>query len=234
MFSPDGELLQVEYAMEAVKKGAAVVGIRGSDSVILAIERRTTAKLQDARTLRKIVKVDEHVGLAFAGLTADARVLVNRARIECQSYRLTVEDAPTPEYVARHIASVQQRFTQRGGVRPFGISTLLGGFGVDKVPQLWLTDPSGTHSSWKANAVGRNAKSIREFLEKNYTYEAPPSQEDAVKLAIKALLEIVESGGKSIEVAVMRAGEGMRSLEQAEVDKVVEELEAEAEEAAAT
>eukprot|EP00271_Cylindrocystis_brebissonii_P012073 TRINITY_DN30156_c0_g1_i1.p1 TRINITY_DN30156_c0_g1~~TRINITY_DN30156_c0_g1_i1.p1 ORF type:complete len:252 (-),score=56.68 TRINITY_DN30156_c0_g1_i1:469-1224(-) len=225
VFSPDGHLFQVEYASEAVRKGTTAVGVRGLDNIVLGVEKKSTAKLQDARTVRKIHVLDEHVCLAFAGLTADARVLVNRARVECQSHRLTLEDPVTVEYITRYIAGVQQKYTQSGGVRPFGISTLIVGFDpYTSAPSLYQTDPSGTFTAWKANATGRNSKTVREYLEKNYT---ETSGIDTVKLTVKALLEVVESGGKNIEIAVMTKDKGLRIWDEAEVEEIVAGIEAE-------
>uniref|UniRef100_A0A7S0KXK9 Proteasome subunit alpha type n=1 Tax=Asterionellopsis glacialis TaxID=33640 RepID=A0A7S0KXK9_9STRA len=230
VFSPDGHLFQVEYAMEAVRRGSTAVGIKGKDCVVLAVERRALAKLQDARTIRKIVSVDERSVLAFAGLTADARVLVNKVRVEAQSYRLTMEDSPSVEYLARYLARTQQQYTQRGGVRPFGIATLITGVeGDDGNPVLYQTDPAGTHSRWKAQVIGgRNAKSLREFLEKQYTDEL--TEEQSVRLAIQALLEVVDSGAKTMEICVVRKGGVKQIMDETDIDVIVKEIEAEAEE----
>lgn len=204
--------------------------------------------MQDARTIRKIVKVDDHTVLAFAGLTADARVLINKLRVEAQSYRLTMEDAPSVDYLARFLATTQQKYTQRGGVRPFGIATLLTGIlpeeqpgndddatvttpaaALSGRPYLYQTDPAGTHSRWKAQVIGgRNAKSLREFLEKNY--QADMEEAATVKLAITALLEVVDSGAKTMEICVVRRGGISAMMEESEIETIVKEIEAEQEE----
>ena len=190
-------------------------------------------RLQDARTIRKIVSIDDNTVLAFAGLTADARVLINKVRVEAQSFRLTMEDAPSVDYLARYVARIQQQYTQQGGVRPFGIATLMTGLGADPSrpgkPFLYQTDPAGTHSRWKAQAIGgRNAKSLREFLEKQYT--ADLTEQQAVRLAIQALLEVVDSGAKSIELVVVREGGKKVSMEEAQMEQIVADIEAEQQE----
>jgi len=232
VFSPDGHLFQVEYAQEAVKKGSTAIGVRGENVVVLGIEKKSVPKLQEERTVRKICMIDDHVCMAFAGLTADARVLVNRARMECQSHRLTVEDPVTIEYITRYIATVKQRYTQSNGRRPFGLSALVVGFDYDGTPHLYQTDPSGTYHAWKANAIGRSAKTVRDFLEQNYTEEIAKDDDNTIKLTVKALLEVVQSGSKSMEIAVMRRKGSLKILKADEVDKIVEEIEKEKAEAA--
>ena len=127
------------------------------------------------------------------------------------------------EYITRFIAGVQQKYTQSGGVRPFGISTLVAGFDAAGAPCLFQTDPSGTFSAWKAAATGRNSKTVREWLEKNY---AAAAGDEAVKLTVRALLEVVEAGSKNIEVAVLRPGQRMAILPDEAVDAMVAAIEA--------
>lgn len=208
-------------------------------------------KLQDTRiTPSKIGLVDTHVCLAFAGLNADARILMDKARLEAQSHRLTVEDPVTIEYITKYVAGVQQRYTQSGGVRPFGISTLIVGFDKgDKSPRLYQTEPSGIYSAWyfrfsrqcsiidlicffrKANAIGRSSKTVREFLERNHKDDM--DREETIKLTVKSLLEVVQTGAKNIEIAIMAPGQLIEMLPVEEIESYVKSIETEKQEEAA-
>jgi 20S proteasome subunit alpha 4 len=226
VFSPDGHLFQVEYALEAVRRGSTTIGVRGADHVCLAVEKRATPKLQDPRTIRKIVSIDDNICLAFSGLNADARVLINKVRIECQSFRLNVEDDPTVDYVAKFVARTQQKYTHRGGVRPFGISNLIGGFNGAGKPALYQTDPSGAYFEWKATAIGKNSKTVQDFLEKKY--EEDMDEDKTLKLTLKALLEVTEASAQNIEVIMIKK-DGPKWIPQEELEPLLKLLDDSAE-----
>jgi len=232
VFSPDGHLFQVEYAMEAVKQGASALAIKCNDCVIFGAELRSPAKLQKKSSVKKILEIDDHLVCVCAGLTADARVLINRARVECQSYRLQNEQAPPPMILARFVSELQQQYTVRGGRRPFGLATLIGGHHQHLTDpqnvQLFQTLPSGIYTEWKANAIGRKDKMLNEFLEKHYT--SSMSEEQGIKLAVKCLLEVVEHGAKNIDIGILVKGKKLRKLNEEEVNELVEQIQREEDE----
>jgi len=231
VFSPDGHLFQVEYAMEAVKQGASALAIKCNECMIFGAELRSPAKLQKKSSVKKILEIDDHLVCVAAGLTADARVLINRARVECQSYRLQNEQAPPPLIISRFVAELQQQYTVRGGRRPFGLAALIGGWHpyiTDKQKvQLYQTLPSGIYTEWKANAIGRKDKMLNEFLEKHY--KANMDKADGIKLAVRCLLEVVEHGAKNIDIGILETGKKLKKLDEKQVIDLVEQIQKEAE-----
>uniref|UniRef100_A0A8C5L050 Proteasome subunit alpha type n=1 Tax=Jaculus jaculus TaxID=51337 RepID=A0A8C5L050_JACJA len=191
---PDGHPFQVEYTQEAIKKGS--MAEEGTLLFLVWKKKKSMAKLRDERIVQKICALDD-------SLTVNARIVTNRAQVE---------------YITRYIASLKQHYTQSNGHRPFGISALVVGFDFDGTPRLYQTDPSGTYHAWKANAIGWGATSVCEFLE-NYTDEAIETDDLTIKLVIKELLEMVQSGGKNIELTVMRRDQPLKILNPKESEK---------------
>jgi proteasome alpha subunit len=167
MFSPDGRLYQVEYAREAVRRGAGTVGVRTAEGVVFAADGRLRSPLMAPESIEKIHDIDGRIGVASAGHVADSRRLVDVARQYAQRERLRYGEPPEVESVAKAVADFVQESTQTGGTRPFGAAVLLGG--VDESgPQLYEVDPSGTPTGWTAAAVGNGADASRELLESGY------------------------------------------------------------------
>ncbi|WP_290623322.1 MULTISPECIES: archaeal proteasome endopeptidase complex subunit alpha [unclassified Archaeoglobus] len=189
VFSPDGRLFQVEYAREAVKRGATAIGIKCRDGVILIADKRVGSKLLEADTIEKIYKIDEHICAATSGLVADARVLIDRARIEAQINRLTYDETITVKELAKRICDFKQQYTQYGGVRPFGVSLLIAG--VDEVPKLYETDPSGALLEYKATAIGMGRNTVVEYFEKEYSPDM--GFDEALILGLVAMGKAIES-----------------------------------------
>ena len=183
VFSPDGRLYQVEYAIETVRRGTIAVGVKSKDGIIIAVEEKPR-KLQISETAQKIFQIDDHVGVAAAGYIPDARSQVDNARFFSQSNKLIYDESVDIETIAKHLADQCQQFTQYAGVRPFGVALILGGVDSDGT-QLYLTDPSGTYISYDAVAIGSGSDQVTDFLEKNYKPDI--SLDDAAALATASI-----------------------------------------------
>lgn len=189
VFSPQGRLYQVEYALETVRSGSTALSITCREGVVLAVEERMHTKLQNPDFSWKIFQIDEHIGAAAAGLNSDARVLVDNARVHAQTLRLSYDEEPLVEAVARRIGDIMQLYTQHAGVRPFGTALLIGG--VDKTgPRLFYAEPSGLILEYNAWAIGRGADKVREIFENNYKDDM--SLDNAVELGLSALVDSVD------------------------------------------
>lgn len=188
VFSPDGRLFQVEYAKEAVKRGATAIGIVAKDGVVLVAHKSIHSKLVLPESLKKIFDIDSHMAVTASGLIADARRLVDMARVDAQRHRITYNEAPTVESIARSACDLMQLYTQYGGIRPFGVSLLIGG--IDEAPRLYEAEPSGAMTAYKADSIGANKKEVDEFLEKNYRETI--TLDEAITLAINALKKTQE------------------------------------------
>ena len=202
VFSPDGRLFQVEYAIETVRRGALAVGIKTKDGVVIAVNEKTK-KLQITNTPQKLFQIDYHVGAAAAGYIPDARVQIDNARFFSQSNKLVYDEPVEVETVAKHLADQCQQYTQYGGARPIGVSLIIGG--VDSNGStLYLTDPSGSYILYNAIAIGGNADVANDFLEKNYDINM--TFDDAMMLAISTIENSNEETGdvKSIKMSQIK------------------------------
>lgn len=187
MFSPEGHLLQVEYAEKTVRLGSASIGLVCSDGVFILADKRAEDKLIVKKSTSKIYEVDGHVIISAAGITSDARVLIERAQLLAQQHKVTYDSPIEPELVIKDIANVKQQFTQYGGARPFGVSIMLAGINQKK-PELFTSDITGNYFSYHANAIGENDEKIKDELRKKYRPDLTIKK--GIKLALDIFKEI--------------------------------------------
>jgi proteasome alpha subunit len=183
MYSPDGRIYQVEYAIETVKRGTLALGISTKEGIILAVEEKPRT-LQTKNITQKIFQVDFHIGIAAAGYIPDARVQVDGARFFSQGNRMTYDESVEIATVAKYLADQAHQFTQYGGVRPNGVAMIIAGID-QKGESIYITDPSGTYVQYSAIAIGNGSDDVNEFFEKFYNKDM--SLEDAAALAIAAI-----------------------------------------------
>ena len=210
MYSPDGRIYQVEYAIETVKRGTLAIGIKAQNGVLVAVEEKARA-LQTSNITQKIFQVDRHIGVAAAGYIPDARIQVDRARLFAQSNKIAYDESVEVEMVSKHLADQCHQFTQYSGVRPYGVSLIIAG--VDqKGESVYVTDPSGTYVSFAAVAIGAGAEEVNDFLEKTYADNITLEKGAALAIAAVNLKSNNEDGVKHIKMAFISSD--TKSLEK--------------------
>jgi proteasome alpha subunit len=183
MFSPDGRLLQVEYAKKTVKQGTTVIGIVYKEGVLVVADKRVVEKLLVGKSIEKVYQVDDHIGATASGILSDGRILIERAQVTAQQHKITYNEPIDVESLVKDICNLKQLYTQVGGARPFGVSVLF--IGISDKPQLFVTDPTGIFFEYKATAIGEADAQAKEILNKQYKENM--SFDDAAKLGISAL-----------------------------------------------
>ncbi len=220
MYSPDGRIYQVEYAIETVKRGTLAIGIKCKDGVIIAVEENPRA-LQVADITQKIFQVDQHIGVAAAGYIPDARVQVDNARFFSQSTKLTFDESVEVETVAKHLADQCHQFTQYSGVRPYGVALIIAG--VDqKGGSVYVTDPSGTYVSYAAVAIGAGSDEVTDFFEKNYKTEISLEEGAALATAAINLKSDKKDGVKHVKMSWIKLDKKiLEKIPESEIEKFV-------------
>ena len=194
MFSPDGHLLQVEYAEKTVRLGSSSIGLICKDGVMIIADRRIRDKLISPESANKIFEVDTHIIATAAGILSDARILVDHAQVMAQQNRVTYDSPIEPISIIRMIADRKQMYTQYGGARPYGVAVLLGGVNKGKA-HLYTSDVTGNYFAYKANAIGENDEKIKEILRVDYREDM--TIEDGIKFVLKIFKELL---GKNFDL----------------------------------
>ncbi len=223
VFSPDGRLFQVEYARVAVTRGNTTAGVKFKNGIVLMADKKIGSRLVETSSIEKIFQIDEHVGCATSGLVADARVLVDYARLVSQINKVTYNEKISVDLLVKKLCDYKQNYTQYGGVRPFGTALLVAG--VDDLGiHLFETDPSGALVSYKAGSIGAGRNSVMELFEEKYQDDM--SQDEAILLGLEALQKSSEDkiDARTIEVSLIVQGEKFRRLTEEEIQAFLTRL----------
>eukprot|EP00056_Hartaetosiga_gracilis_P004818 m.78340 g.78340 ORF g.78340 m.78340 type:complete len:261 (-) comp11951_c1_seq1:149-931(-) len=234
-FSPEGRIFQVEYANEAIKIGSTAIGIQAKDGVVIAVERRISSSLMEANSVPKVFEVDAHIACAMSGLTADARTLIERARVEAQNYWFSYNEPMSVESVTQAVCNLAMQFgegsdAESGSMsRPFGVALLFAG--VDKVgdkhvASLYHADPSGTFVKYSAKAIGSGSEGAQTALQDGYDSTITIAQ--AQTLALETLKQVMEEKmtPNNIEVVVVTGENGLKRYTDSELEGIIEGLSA--------
>ncbi|XP_002741602.1 proteasome subunit alpha type-5-like [Saccoglossus kowalevskii] len=227
-FSPEGRLFQVEYAIEAIKLGSTAIGIKTSEGVVIAVEKRITSSLMEPTSIEKIVEVDTHIACAMSGLIADSRIMVDKARVEAQNHWFTYNEKMTVESVTQAVSNLALQFgdddADVGAMsRPFGVALLFGGID-DKVPQLYHLDPSGTFIEYDAKAIGSGSEGAQSALQE--VYHKSMTLKEASKSSLSILKQVMEEklNSTNVEMATVTPENYFHMLSKEEIEEVIAQL----------
>ena len=224
MFSPDGRLLQVEYAKKTVKQGSTAVGVVCKEGVAIVTDKRIVEPLVIADSVEKIFKIDGHIASTASGILSDARVLIERAQLKAQQNRVTFDSPIDILSIVKDICDLKQICTQSAGLRPFGVSLLIGG--VDSQgARLFKTDPTGIYFEYKACVIGEGDGDIEEVINKEY--KDTMTLEEASKMVIKAMIKVLNNNivSERIDcVYIKNDDKKFTRLDNNQVDKMIKEV----------
>jgi len=195
IFSPDGHLLQVEYAEKTVRLGSSSIGLIASDGVVIVADRRIKDKLMIPESSVKIYEIDSHIAGTAAGILSDARILMEKAQLLAQQHRVTYDSSVDTESLVKELANIKQTFTQYGGARPFGVALMLAGIDPDERKNLFVTDVTGNYFGYRATAIGENDDKIKDMLAKDYKESL--SIEAGIKLSLSIFKQVL---GKNFDI----------------------------------
>ena len=221
MFSPEGTIVQVEYATKTTRLGPSSIGMICADGVLIIVDKRIKDKLVVSKSANKISEIDSHIIASSAGIVSDARILIERSQLVAQQHRVTYDSAIELELIIKEIANIKQYFTQYGGARPFGVSLMVAGI-QDKKAELYVSDVTGNYSSYYANAIGENDEKIKEILREKYKKDFTIKK--GVKLALDIFKEVQEDkfSSNNLELAYIEISD--KKLKRIEGEKIGEFL----------
>ena len=213
------------YAIEAIKLGTTSIGIKTSEGVVLAVERRITSPLLNSESIEKVMEIDRHAGCAMSGLTADARTLVDHARVEAQNHFFTYDEPMRTASIVQAVCDKKIKFGHGGKdsvSRPFGVSLLIAGVDKDGSPHLFHTDPSGTFTEYKAKSIGVGSEGAQSELIEKYSPELSLNQAEDLALAILKHVMEEKVSTKNIEFAAVTPGSGFKLYDAAQVQTIMD------------
>ncbi len=224
MFSPDGRLLQVEYAKKTVRQGSTAIGLACSDGVLLVADKRIVDKLVIPESIEKIFKIDDHILATASGIISDARVLIERAQLKAQQHAITYESPVDTVTIVKDICALKQVCTQSGGLRPFGVSVIIAGIDSDG-PKVYETDPTGIFFQFKATVIGEGEPEIEEILAKEYKDSL--TIDEALKLSLRALNQVLDKNFsvERIAAAYIKTDERrFKEVPRNQLDKLLKDI----------